>query len=304
MAPCTRGVCSSLSWGRPRRRRPVLVGRQPARLVLAVVRPVGEAPPVGLVGVGDPDDVARPHDPGRVLDGPAVGGVLHAEGERPVHVARRAGCRSPCPRAPAAPAALVGLDQAQVQAALLEAGCRSARPPRCRNCCAGVAGQPGHRPAPALPLVQLAQGEVDVLLGGQVDPGHHGGLDLEAAFVEHLVAVALADVAAHVLGEVGRALAEEVGRRAQDQRPAAPARLVLGADVAGGGHGGQHLVAPVLGPLQVGGGGEPAGRAGDARRWWPSRPGPARRPSCRSSGAPRRPRRRRSAPGRSGSGRG
>ena len=199
-----------------------------------------------------PDDVARAQHADRRLQLAVVDGVLGAVGDGPQHV----GGRQPVDVGadPHAVGARVGgaFDQPQVQPPLGRGLGAVAGGDAPAKLVGGWAAQPRDRPAPPLSLVELAQREVDVLLRGDVDPGEQRGLDVEARLVELLVAVAAADVAPHLLAEVGRHGPEEVRPLPDDDRAGPPAVRLLVGQVAGGDHRAQHLVAPAAGRVQVG----------------------------------------------------
>ena len=249
------GLARRRSW-RPRQStfagRVLVVGLEPLHLALGVVRPVREPPPARLVRVLHPDDVARAQHAHRRFELLAVARVAGAERHRPHHRRRR---QRVDPLAHAHARGARGrrrFDDAQVKPPLggrLTAVAFADAPPELVG---GGAGEARDRPAPALPLVELAQREVDVLLGSGVDPRNHGGLDGQAALEQLLVAVTSRDVAPDVFGEIRRRHAEEVGALAHHDGARAPAVGLVVGQVAGGDHRRQHLIAARARRLQVG----------------------------------------------------
>ena len=141
-------------------------------------------------------------------------------------------------------AAARAFDQAQVESAFDGRRGPVARARPATEFVGHGCGQVRDRAAPALALVELTQREVDIFLRRLVYPRDERGFDIEAAFPERFLAVAFRDVPAHVLGEVGRALAKDIGRLSNRQRARAQ---VVGrglVDDLRDSHGAEHLVAP------------------------------------------------------------
>jgi len=117
--------------------------------------------------------------------------------------------------------------------------------------------------APALAFVLLARAVVDGVVGGLVGDRIDGRLDAQPALEQRVVAVALDDVAAHVLGEVGRHLAEALAIGAQAERLVAGGVCPLGLDEAEPHHLVQHQVAAAECALRVARGRVPRRRLGE-----------------------------------------
>jgi hypothetical protein len=122
----------------------------------------------------------------------------------------------------------------------------------------------GERAAPALAAIEAADGAIDGAVGEGLGGELGGGLDAQAAREHGLLAEAVDQLAADVLGVVGGALAEDVRLAREGEGLRAGFVALLSVDVAGVDHGLEDDAAAALrglgaedGAVARGGAGEP-----------------------------------------------
>ncbi len=118
--------------------------------------------------------------------------------------------------------------------------------------------------AVALALVVVLEVLAHRLLGLQLHVEVHGGVDLQPAGVEHLFAVALLEVAAHLLGEIGGVGDIGVDPRMDGQLLVVGLLRLFGGDGAVGDHALEDVLLALFGAIEVAIGGVAAGGARQA----------------------------------------